>query len=58
VRWLLVALLLSGCAYISGPCYLVVQIEEKYAVCEVGGNMVVMPAKLLEIGKEKVIVRP
>ena len=48
----LAVLFLSGCAYLHGPCYIMVDLESRAAVCEVGGRMLVMPANVLKIDTE------
>jgi len=48
----LIAFLLSGCAFVYGPCYLIIDLTEKFLACEEGGAMVVIPANILEIDNE------
>lgn len=44
----ILALLLTGCAYISGPCE-VVTAPEKRAACQQGGSMLLMPGSVLRV---------
>ena len=50
----LAALLLSGCAYLHGPCYFVIDLTEKFAICEVGGTLIIMPSNVLEIDSDSI----
>lgn len=42
------AMLLSGCAYISGPCE-VSTAPERRAACQTGGTMVLLPGSVLNV---------
>jgi hypothetical protein len=53
----LAALLLSGCAYLSNSCFIMVDLESRIAVCEQGGKMIVMPANVLNIDSEGIRIR-
>jgi hypothetical protein len=53
----LATLFLSGCAFLSGPCYIMVDLESRAAVCEIGGRMIVMPANVLKIDSEGINFR-
>jgi hypothetical protein len=54
----LIALLLSGCAVISGPCYVITDGTGRYIVCEEGGVIWIVPSKMLEFDKDRVFIRP
>lgn len=48
IQIVLAVLLLSGCAYVNGPCSLSASTTSKSAFCEAGGTMMVIPGSVLQ----------